>query len=378
MKRISPYRAIKMKWIIIFLLISACVERIYFDAPSPSSQTVIEGMISDGPGPYIVKVSNALSLDTSSLARSPVENAKIRLYDDEGNFEELTEIHPGEYATGGVIQGRVGHAYHIVVETPDGNIFESIPDNLYGTGSIEEIRYEYEARTEQKPYGEVPANVFNVYVDANAGEEGSYVRWRFNGTYKVITYPQFHVTHTPPYTPYMTPSPCSGYIVDEGPFGSGGILVQVGECTCCTCWAKQYETQPHLSSVDLISGNQFKNVKIAEIPITSATFHEKYLVEVEQMSLSKTSFEFFKLIADQKEQASSIFQPPSAVIRGNFKAVNSNASVVGIFWATSISRRSTYITRDDVPYLLTPIDFIAQPCMVYPYASPVKPENWDD
>src|SRR5258708_13442047 len=58
-------------------------------------------------------------------------------------------------------------------------------------------------------------------------------------------------------------------------------------------------------------------------------------------SLSKKSFEFFRLIRAQKEGASSLFQPPFGEIKGNVSPVNSTAPVVGLFWATSVDRKST-------------------------------------
>jgi hypothetical protein len=373
----APYK-IKMKWIVAFLVLSACVDKIDFIVPEPEVQTVIEGMISDGPGPYEVKITRGLDLNANESSVSPVEHARVTLYDDEDHSEDLAEITPGVYRTGGIIQGKLGHTYHIVAETQEGTIFQSEPDILNPPGEIENIQYEFEARTVVKNYGEVVADVFNIYVDSYAGtSQENFVRWRFKGTYKVTTHPELHETSVPPYTPYKDPPSCSGYIITPGPVGSGGVLEQVGECTCCTCWINEFEKVPQLSDAELVTDNKLRHIKIAEVPINNFTFHEKYMVEVEQMSLSRKAFEFFKLIRQQKEGASNIFQPPSGEIIGNITSTNSNNPAIGMFWAGAIKKKYIFIPRDAVPYIVIPIDFVTDACTLYPNSTSVKPLNWE-
>lgn len=369
------------RWFVAVMLVDACVERIDFEAPPAHSQLVVEGMITDNPGPYTVKLSRAFGLDADSIVSNPVQQAQIRLYDDLGNTEDFIETTPGVYRTSGIISGQVGRAYHIRIETPEGQVFESEPDRINPVGEVEDIRFEFEPRTVVESFGEVKADVFNIYVDSRTWAEAGteiYTRWRFTGTYEVITYPELHFTHTPPYSPYKNPFPCSGFILLPGPPGSGGTLMQVEDCTCCTCWANHFEETPQLSDTQLISGNEFRNVKVGEVPINNATFHAKYRVEVEQMSLSRTAFDFLKLVREQKENASSLFQPPSGEIRGNVKAINNNNPVIGLVWATSVTKKSIFIHRSDVPYPVTPIDFITLPCYdFYPNATATKPDNWE-
>ncbi len=375
MKARKYFQAIK--FLLLFVLMNACVERIEFDLPSAHSQIVIEGMIHDGPGPYTVKISSAMALDAQSTIRRPVEHAIVQLFDDEGNVESFTESSPGNYITAGHIQGLVGHAYHIRVQTLDGTIYESEPEMIYPVGEIEDIRYEFEARTIVESYGEIRADVFNIYVDANAGiGRENYVRWKFTGTYKVETYPKFRMTHTPPYSPYKNPPPCSGYIVVE--FVPGGKLEKIADCTCCVCWANHFEPLPQLSDTQLIEANQFKNIKVGEVSINNVNFYDKYMVEVEQMSLSRSSFQFFKLAREQKAGASNLFQAPAGEIRGNLRSMNSDDVVIGLFWASSIHKREMFIYPEDVPYRLTPMPMITDPCYDYfPDSFTEQPDHWE-
>src|SRR5579872_4215502 len=112
----------RLKWWLAFGGLCACVDRINFDIPSAKSLFVVDGMISDGPGPYTVRISNGLTILPDTTYNNPVQKANIKLYDDEGNTEDFTETDPGVYVTGNVIQGKVGHAYYIVIETQEGKI----------------------------------------------------------------------------------------------------------------------------------------------------------------------------------------------------------------------------------------------------------------
>ncbi|MFM9839356.1 MAG: DUF4249 domain-containing protein [Cyclobacteriaceae bacterium] len=382
MKIIKTLSRFKIRSLVAFSILSACVERIDFKVPSAQLLTVVEGTISNDPGPYKVKITKGLTLEGSSSLIS-VQKAKIKLYDNLGNVEAFKETDPGVYETGGVIRGEIGRSYYILIETADGKMFESEPDRLNPVGEIEDIRFEFEARTSVKSFGEIVEDVFNIYVDANAsveanaGENDNYVRWRFTGTYKFETNPELHIIVYPfPYLPLKYPWPCSGYIVGPGPTGSGGILEKIADCTCCTCWVKQFESQPQLSDGQFVNGNKFRNVKVGEVPITRTTFSDKYLIEVEQLSLSKKSFEFFKLVRAQKEGASNLFQPPSGEIKSNIKSVNNNDPIIGIFWATSKKKKSIFIQKEDIPYPI-PVRYIStNPCTKVPNSSTTKPDLW--
>lgn len=363
--------------LILVVLFSSCVEPIDFDAPPVSSQVVIEGYISDDPAPYQIKLSQALDLNSDSLSPMPIERAEVFLHSSKNESERLLETEPGIYHTQGVIRGEIGTSYYISIETADGRMFESSSEEIKPVGEVEEIRYEYEARTTDDGFGEIPADVFNIFIDANAGSDvDGYVRWRFTGIYKLVTAPELRMTETPPYVPYKDPPECSGYIVVEGI--PGGKLEKVGECFCCECWVRKYEDSPQLSDDQFIEGTRFNNVKVGEVEINRKTFFGRYMVEVEQMSISREAFQFFKTIREQKESASSLFQPTFGEIRGNILPVNNNDIVIGMFWATSINKKSIFIPREAVPYTLAPPTMLTDDCRsFFPNTTTAVPEGWE-
>jgi hypothetical protein len=366
--------------ILLLLVVAACVDPIQFTATDPGNITILEGTITTDPGPYVILISRGLRLDSDSTINAPVPGAVITLHSDKGETESFAEVEPGVYHTGGAILGTIGTTYHITLKMPDGATFESEPETILPSGEVTDIRYQYEARTVQKSYGPQAADVFNIYVDATAGPldpgETSFVRWRFSGLYVTATNPEKHTTYLQGFLRFKTPWPCSGWVVDPG--AGGGVLRQDSECTCCRCWIQQYESLPRLSDTDLVEGGEFRNIKVGEVPITRMTFYEKYRVSIDQMTISKNAFNFFKIIRTQKEGASNLFQPPPGKITGNIKPVNADYNIAGMFWGASVHRKSIYIHETDLPYLL-PVDTIPLPCnYAYANASITKPGDWDD
>lgn len=370
---------VKKRFLILSVILMACIEPAEFDVPPAESLIIIEGMISDQEGPYTVKINRALPLLTEELDYPVVTGASIQLHDDQGNIEDFEEVSPGVYQTGGAMQGVVGRSYHITVNTADGEQFESVPEQIKPVGQVTDIRFEYEREREDDFFGEVNKDYFNVYVDATEGPNAeNYVRWRMTGTYKIETQPQLReVLVHPGAVPLKDPRPCSGFTTAPNPFGRGTIIVKIGDCTCCVCYVNDFEKSPTISDNLLASDGAFNQVKVGTVPINSATFYEKYMVTVEQMSMSRTAFDFQNLIRIQKEEASNIFQPASGELIGNIKSENSRDRVIGLFWATSITEKVDFIERSEVPYPIPPFPGAEESCLLeFENSTITKPEAW--
>jgi len=155
--------------ILLSVLLLGCIEPAEFDVPPAESLLIIEGGISDQPGPYTVKVSRAIPLSADALNTPPVTDATIRLHDDLGNIEDFEETSPGIYETRGAIQGQVGRSYYITVTTAEGEAFESLPEEIRPVGEVTEIRHEYVREREEDFFGEINKDYFNIYVNAPRG-----------------------------------------------------------------------------------------------------------------------------------------------------------------------------------------------------------------
>jgi hypothetical protein len=117
------------------------------------------------------------------------------------------------------------------------------------------------------------------------------------------------------------------------------------------------------------------------VPLNQWIFLRKVYVRVEQRSLSRRSFLFWKAIKDQKEAANSLFQPISGRLPRSFiQQAGPTGNLEGIFYATSIDTKGVFITREDVPNT-TQIPPVVLPfresCLDFPFSTTAKPTFWN-
>lgn len=99
--------------IIAGLITAACKKDIHLNLQNGSGLMVIEGNITNLPGPYTVLLSQTVNYYDSSNS-APVSGGKVKISDNAGNTDSLIEVSPGTYHTT-FITGVVGRTYHLSV-----------------------------------------------------------------------------------------------------------------------------------------------------------------------------------------------------------------------------------------------------------------------
>jgi Domain of unknown function (DUF4249) len=359
------------RFILLFLLfMDGCVDPANIAIPAFQYQIVVDGYITTDPGPYEVKLYRSRPLGTADLDRLiPERFAKVWIKDDQGNSEQLVETGLGVYQTDiNGIRGITGRKYHVEITTVQGKKYESTPDEIKPVGEVTAINYEFiEGNGDELNEGDG----FRIFADATGvPDRDDLVRLRMVATYKVETFPQLR-TKLVEGGRIPDPFPCSGYINQEGK------LVKVGECTCCECWVNDYDDIPSITDEQFTTNDIFRGEEVGFVPATRTTLYDKIHVEIQELSLTPETYMFWKLVKAQKVGVSSLFQPPSADIKGNIKAIGSSEEVLGIFWAAGIHKKSIYLDKKDVPYLVPPIDTLAAPCQFFSYSTNQKPSFWE-
>lgn len=99
--------------IVLLMGFSACRELVELDLPAQEPQLVIEGKLSDQPGPYTVELK--LTQDYFSKGPAPVvEDAEVIISDDAGNSERLVYTEKGLYVTQ-ELEGVIGRTYTLQI-----------------------------------------------------------------------------------------------------------------------------------------------------------------------------------------------------------------------------------------------------------------------
>ncbi len=376
---------------LLILIASACVDRINFDVPYGfATGIVVDGFISDQPGPYTVKLNTGHDL-TDKIERTFISAKSVTISDNLGNTELLTNRDRGVYQTSpDGIRGRAGRAYKLRVELFDGRAYESIPDTLRNSGVVDRVYYAFK-KTGTQDTGESSYG-FDIFFDASSRvQDNFYYLWKFTGTFQVDTNPEFDFNF-----------PCSGdldcnrcSVCNFVPKCSGlrnvgtpkdPEFIRIGPCECCTCWYNIFNEEPIISDNQLLEFGRYKGIKAGHIPVHRWIFQHKVYAEVNQMSLSRQSFAFWKAIKDQKDANNSLFQPITGKIPSNFVQLSgATATIEGLFYAASISNKRILITRKDVPDKTfvfptqDPPEPIALSCLaLYPNSFTQKPAFWED
>jgi hypothetical protein len=364
---------------LLWILLGSCVDPFKIDLTPQQEQLVVEGMITDQPGPYTVKLFKTKAIDDQISNITDVTGANLVIVNSDGVSETLAESVPGNYVTTGM-QGVVGKTYTLRITTPEGTVYESEAEKLVGVGAIRRAYYEFEQI--EAPVGSDfvnPENGFQVYVDADVlPEQEGRIRWRVTRTFEIKTYPAQR-------TRYMSTPGGGTIIVPDPPACSGwtystrlGLQNPNPKCSCCECWVTEYSAGPVLSNVNFENGGSQVKVPVEYVPASRRIFNQKCYLQIEQMSLSEKVYSFWAGISKQKKTGSDLFQTPPPRTTGNIKTITPNAlPALGIFAASSIKVTTLTINRSEVPYYLPPIDTIKDSCLgIYKESTINKPPFW--
>jgi hypothetical protein len=136
----SRYR--KFAWFLVLgswlLFLSSCEKVINLDLKSADQKVVVQGNITNAPGPYIVNLNYSVAYynDNSFPA---ITGALTKIYDDAGNSETLIETTQGIYKTSSLI-GTPGRKYTIEI-IANGNTYTGV-STMSSPISIDSITFQ--------------------------------------------------------------------------------------------------------------------------------------------------------------------------------------------------------------------------------------------
>ncbi|MEN8251811.1 MAG: DUF4249 family protein, partial [Bacteroidota bacterium] len=159
------------------------------------------------------------------------------------------------------------------------------------------------------------------------------------------------------------------------PNGGPAIIPAPKDC-CRDCWVNEYgEKTIRIVGDNNVNGNMVTHLATF-VEDDGVRFTEKYLVRIEQHTLTQEAYQFFKLLKLQSSINGDIFDPPPATLRGNMINLTApDENVIGYFRASDVSVDSMYLTGE---MLLEPKGLlqINDDCRTYKNATTVRPDYW--
>ena len=354
MKLISTY---KSSYFVLFLILvlgsNACIEPLELETEVSKQVLVVEGAITTGEGPHSVRLETSDQYgDVFTGNPQPVLGATVWIRDEAGNQQYLVEGTSGFYFTDSDFKVEVNESYTLNISTSDGDWYISTPQKVIPVPPIDGLSLNWfiQPRLSDITF-DSGVDVFCEFTDP--ADEENFYQWNILGEFKITTRPDLFVIAGP----------------------NGGSPAPK-DC-CQICWVKEptVDVGTYLFKDNLTNGNTVKT-KVGYIPDDGFRFTDKYMVVVEQRSLSQSAYQFLSLIQNQLSIQGDIFDPPPATIRGNMLNVNNpEEDVIGFFSMSDVTVDSIFILRDiilqDQPSRLYKDD-----CRVIPFSDARMPPYW--
>ena len=155
---------------------------------------------------------------------------------------------------------------------------------------------------------------------------------------------------------------------------------------CCSpCWS----VEPcigciYIASDAFANGSLIARQSIGSVPYDS---RDPYYIVIEQQSLSRDAYTYWKTVKDQSSNSGGIFDAPPTFIKGNMtNPTDKNEIVLGFFSVSSVATKAFYLDRSQTfePFgtvqVRAPTVFSAncEVCREGPLRTNIKPEGWFD
>lgn len=292
--------------IILFVIaLSGCIDPIRLEIETGAGTLVVDGLITNLPGPYVVRLSRSINFDNSRPLRVyPIHEvgATVQIFDDTGASETLVERTPGAYETT-MFQGEVGRSYHIVIETSNGEVYTSKSEKMAAPVNIRAIEQEFAVydRLFINANGQpriAQMEGFYIYaIPEDPADSDNFYRWQADGIFEF-----FSLTNNP---------------------------------TIKQCWAPLTRLEDRLTVTDdvFFNGQAVKQF-VCIVPYDRPTW---FLVKLRQESLTSEAYLYWKRAGSQQVATGSLFDSPPSPNPGNVSLVtNSEERALGFFRASAV------------------------------------------
>jgi len=290
------------------LIISSCITQFVPETEENDTMLVVEGLISNQPGVYTVKLSKSLPL-SAETSTEMLSGSTVVISDDLGNWINLHETQPGVYVTDGNFRGYVGRKYklHINSNNPDMNYksYESLLMEMKPVPEIDTLYYE-KIDTEITPDGRVREQECQIYLNTS-DPDGlcKHYRWNFSETW------MFRL-------PYDVPNRM--------------------------CWITNNSTSISVKNTSILSEDVIKKMPIHYISAKTDRLAQRYSILVNQYSLSEEELNYWEKLQNVTQNVGSLYDITPVSIPGNVYCVEDpKEQVLGYFSVSAVASKRIYI-----------------------------------
>jgi hypothetical protein len=323
----------KYLFLLFFALLWGCKEIYEPEINNTNTAIVIQGIITNTPGQVSVRISKAVSFDSTDN-RQPIEKAIVTIRDDQGGEYKLFHTGSGVYSSNS-LYALPDRTYSLAVTTADGSIYESSGQKLSKSFKQDSIYGNYVTKKilTQGSYGNyifVSEDGIETFVDLSSGTtEIPKCRYEVKVTV-LFSYP---LPGLPPPTMYCwkTFDTNRNLNVTKTRFDKSSGIVKKHNINFFSNKLFTYDDRPNLNLV-------------------------AFLLTLNKYNLTAESHKFYEDLNNQLTASGKIFDPTPSQLIGNIKCTsNPDKKVFGLFEVSSTERyfyrynmhRIVFLTQKD-------------------------------
>ncbi len=316
-----------MYWLALVILLLfgliACEEDFNPELDDFDAVLVVDGSITDMPGPYTIKLS--LSSGIFEDDQQVVEDAIVEIIEEGGVRETLVENQPGNYITSiNGIQGTAGKSYKLSIQLQNGKRYESEYQRMPSTINIDTVEAEIEYRYLSIQQPNVPG--YQFYVNADEAENSeNYLLWSLEATFKYESdFTIDYIYNNRIIYPYPNPTEFK------------------------TCWRTD-----QINEVFTINTSTLSEPKIERLPLNFARIGGRelsirYSLLVKQLTITQEAYNFWNKLQGQIESQESLYNSQPFQIRGNlFNTDDPNETVLGFFLVAGQDEKRIFVDHPE-------------------------------
>jgi len=360
-------------WMMIITSFSSCIDIVEAEYNYQDDVLFIDAYALTEPGTSNVNIGKSF-WDGINYSVNFIPNAKVHLENiNTGSIVDFVADESEVYVCPPDFAVEKGEVWKLYIELEDGRKIESREEAVIEAIPIDEIKSDYSAEATFDDFrGKfVPGHRISIDWQDPAGEENYYL-WKYR------TFEPLFVCKTCIDSRFRN-GECVPLPNPWGPAYYNYLCDPV-------CWQIKYEEKTIIFEDRLSNGALINDYEIVTLP-----FYRRadILIEVQQLSLNKSTYDYFKIINDQVSANGGLNAPPPAPLLGNLFNPNDPSEIVlGQFTTAGVSTKSVFIDRSTIQE--NPIrpdeTIIIETCIPCPTSFPciesftrtsIQPEGWE-
>ena len=313
----------------VLLLITqvSCVEKYWPDLGGAYQDAlVVDGTITNQPGPYTVKLSRSTSVEFPKW--QAYTGCAVSILCDDGSSEQFTESEAGVYLSSPFgMQGEIGKKYKIIIYTPNEQVYESDFQELKDPVELASVYHEEEIQPSEDLNHDLEGLRF--YLDTEAATiDTNYLLWKLESTYKfqssyLIRYIYDHRRLE------LFPQPDSFY----------------------TCWKSDQIPELFTYETAQLSEPFIKHFPLYFVSTEDRELSIRYSLLVHQLTITEEAFSYWNSLREQNENQGALYNKQPYQILGNIKNTkHPDEPVMGYFLVAGVSEQRIFVNRPSLHF----------------------------